>query len=76
MATRVRGWQRWRWCFSWSGVVVEVGDGVTRFAPGDHVVTSAFVPADRRRHGRQTEGADKIGRWCKPSLPDVFVGVA
>jgi NDMA-dependent alcohol dehydrogenase len=23
-----------------SGVVVEVGDGVTRFAPGDHVVTS------------------------------------
>jgi NDMA-dependent alcohol dehydrogenase len=27
-----------------SAVVTEVGDGVTRFAPGDHVVTS-FVPA-------------------------------
>ncbi|SPM33567.1 Zn-dependent alcohol dehydrogenase [Mycobacterium rhizamassiliense] len=32
-----------------SGVVVEVGDGVTRFAPGDHVVTSFVAVCGRCR---------------------------
>jgi hypothetical protein len=35
-----------------------------------------FVAADRRRHGRQPEGAQGV-RWRRqPALPNVFVGVA
>ena len=50
-----------------SGVVLEVGDGVTEFAPGDHVVTSFVAVCGRA--GGANPGWSTSAIWAQVMIP-------